>query len=168
MPILYKDIKAIEGIPFKLIIIMLILAIALPLIWAGLENYDRTQKENDLRNEIEFIITTIKFVYTSGENNSQSIDVNFGSGFATKVERVEIGDDKEGTYSSIRYKLSSSAKVTIIIDNPNIPVANKTTNGLDALIVGEGKHTLSFTAKSDYDFDDDGYNDLYIEVARMS
>ena len=92
MPILNKDNKAVEGIPLKLIIGALILAIALPLIWAGFENYDRTQKENDLRNEIEFVITTIKFVYTSGENNSQLIDVNFKSGFTAKVEKVEIGD----------------------------------------------------------------------------
>ena len=168
MRIFVKDDNAVEGIPFKLIIIVLILAISLPLIWTGLERYDRTQKESDLRNEIEFIITTIKFVYTSGEYSSQAIDVNFASGFAAKVERVEIGDGRDGIYSSIRYKLSNSRKMTIIIDNPNIPVANKTTQGIDALIVGEGRHTLLFTAKSDYDFDEDGYDDLYVEAAKVT
>jgi hypothetical protein len=167
MPILYKDIKAVEGIPLKLIIIVLILAIALPLIWTGLENYDRTQKENDLRNEIEYIITTIKFVYTSGENNSQLIDVNFESGFTTKVERVEIGDEKAGLWSTIRYKLNNRPEVTIIINNPDIPVANKTAHGLDALIIGEGMHKLLFTARSDHDLDDDGFNDLYVEVSSV-
>ena len=157
--------NAVEGIPLKLIIIALILVIGLPMIWVGLENYDRTQKENYLKNEIEFIITTIKFVYTNGENNFQLIDVDFESSFATKVERVEIGDGKDGLWSTIRYKLSNRPKVTMVIEDPNIPVANKTDNGPDALIVREGKHSLLFTAKSDYDFDDDGYNDLYVEVA---
>ncbi len=167
MPIFKKDDSAVEGIPFKLIIVVLILAISLPLIWTGLANYDRTQKENDLRGEIEFMIITIKFVYTGGEGNSQSIEVNFQSGFSTKVERVEIGDDKDGIYSSIRYKLSNSRKETMIIANPNIPVANRTADGLEALIVGEGKHTLLFTARSDYDFDEDGNNDLYVEAAKV-
>ncbi len=167
MPFFEKDDNAVEGIPLNLIIILLILAIALPIIWAGLSTYDRTQKENDMRNEIEFIIITIKFVYTNGESNSQQIDVNFDSSFATKVERVEIGGPTKSLWSTIRYKLSGSSKQTIIIENPNIPVANKTDSGLDALEVGEGRHSLLFTARSDYDFNEDGRNDLYVEVASV-
>jgi hypothetical protein len=159
------DEDAVEGIPFNLIIIVFVLAIAVPMIWSGLSNYDRTQKENDLRSEIEFIISTIKLVYTSGEGNSQRMDVDFSSSFATKVERVWIGDDKDGLWSTIRYKLSGYSKETIVIQNPNVPVANKTIDGLDAFILGEGSHSLLFTAKSGHDFDDDGRNDLYVEVA---
>ena len=162
-----KDDNAVEGIPLNLIIVLLVLAIALPIIWAGLANYDRTQKENDIRNEIEFIITTIKFVYTGGEGNSQLIDVDFDSSFATKVERVEIGGSTKSLWYTIRYKLSGNSKQTIIIENPNIPVVNKTDSGLDALEVGEGRHSLLFTARSDHDLDDDGRNDLYVEVASV-
>lgn len=163
-----RDEFAVEGIPLNLIIIVLILAIALPIMWVGLVNYDNTQKENEIRSEIEFMITTIKFVYTSGENNSQKINVDFGSSFATKVEGVEIGDDLDGLWSTIRYKLSNGPKVTMVIEDPNIPVANRTQNGPEALILGDGSHTLLFTARSGYDFDDDGFNDLYVEVARVS
>jgi hypothetical protein len=56
----------------------------------------------------------------------------------------------------------------MVIDDPNIPVANRTINGPDTLTLGEGRHTLLFVARSDYDFDDDGSNDLYVEVARVS
>jgi hypothetical protein len=159
------DEDAVEGIPFKLIIIVLILAIALPMIWSGLSSYDRTQKENDIKSEIDFIITTIKLVYTSGEDNSQQIDVDFTSSFATKVERVWIGDGTKNLWSTIRYKLSDSSKKTIVIQNPNVPVANITTSGLDAFVVGEGSHSLMFTARTGYNFDDDSRNDLYVEVA---
>lgn len=163
-----KNEYAVEGIPLKLIIIVLILAITIPLIWTTLVTYDRIQKENDIRNKIEIIITTIKFVYTNGEGNSEKRTIDFSSSFATMVERVEIGDKADGPFlNTIRYKLSDSPMVTVIIDNPNIPVAHKTSSGLDALELGEGEHTLQFTARSDYDFDSDGYDDLYVEVAQV-
>jgi hypothetical protein len=163
-----REDYAIEGIPLNLIIIVLALAITLPIIWLGLVNYDKIQKENDIRNEIEFMINTIKFVYTNGENNSQKIDVNFQSSFATRVEEVEIGDEPGGLWSTIRYKLSNGPKNTMVIEDPNIPVANITLDGPDTLNLGEGRHMLLFTARSDYDFDNDGDRDLYVEVARVS
>jgi hypothetical protein len=159
-----KDDNAVEGIPFKLIILVFILAISLPMIWSGLANYDRTQKENDLRVEIEFIISTIKLVYTGGENNSQLIDVDFTSSFATKVERVLIGDGTRNLWSTVRYKLSNGAMRTIVIQNPNIPVVNRTSGGFEAFEVGEGTHSLLFTAKTHYNLEGDGRNDLYVEV----
>jgi hypothetical protein len=155
---------AVEGIPFKMIIIVFILAIGFPMIWSGLANYDRSQKENDLKSELEFVITTIKLVYTSGVGNSQQIDVDFTSSFATKVEKVWIGGGTKDLWSTIRYKLSGSSKRTVVIQNPNIPVADNAPGGLDEFVLGEGRHTLRFTANATHNLDDDSRKDLYVEV----
>jgi len=157
--------EGVEGIPFKLIIIVLIMALSIPLIFGGLENYDRTQTENDFRNELEFLITRAKQVYFGGTGNADNVEVNFRNSLFTRIEYIEIGDGPEGIWSSIRYKLNHKGVETIVIEHPNIPLAYNDNGNFKSLEIGSGRFTIHLECRDDKDFTDDGYNDLYVEVS---
>jgi hypothetical protein len=162
-----KDQRGVEGIPLKLIIIIVILAVTIPITFKGLESYDRTQTERNLRSELEFLSTNIKQVYLNGMGNAVDVEVDFADGMMTKIERVQIGDSLDGIYSSIRYKLNYKSTEFIVIKNPNIPVGKYSESEFGPLILGSGKHTIHLECKQGIDFDDDGTGDMYVEVFRV-
>lgn len=162
-----KDQRGVEGIPLKLIIIIVILAITIPITWKGLESYDRAQTERNLRSELEFLSTNIKQVYLNGMGNAVDVKVDFANGMMTKVERVQIGDSLDGIYSSIRYKLNYKGTEFMVIKDPNIPVGNYSESEFGPLVLGSGRHTIHLECKQGKDFDDDGTEDMYIEVSRV-
>ncbi len=159
--------SGVEGIPLKLIIVMVILAITIPATWKGLESYDRSQTENNLRSEIEFLSTHMKQVYLNGIGNAQNVDVDFKDGMMTKIEWIKIGDTVEGIWSSIRYKLSHKGDDFFLIKNPNMPVGNVSDGEIGPLKIGAGRHTIHLECREGFDFDDDGAQDMYVEVSRM-
>jgi hypothetical protein len=157
----------VEGIPLKLIIVMVILAITIPATWKGLESYDRSQTENNLRSEIEFLSTHIKQVYLNGIGNAQDVEVDFRDGMMTKIEWIKLGDTVEGIWSSIRYKLSHKSDDFFLIKNPNMPVGNVSGGEIGPLKIGAGRHTIHLECREGFDFDDDGTEDMFVEVSRV-
>ncbi len=162
-----KDQNGVEGIPLQLIIILVILAITIPIIFKGLESYDRAQTEGNLRSEIEFLSLNIKQVYLNGMGNAVDVEVDFANGMMTKIEMVQIGDSLDGIYSSIRYKLNYKGTEFMVIKDPNIPIGNFIDSQFGPLILGPGKHTIHLECREGIDFDDDGTGDMYIEVRRV-
>ncbi|UCG68134.1 MAG: hypothetical protein JSV09_09925 [Thermoplasmata archaeon] len=167
MPRFALDEEGVEGIPLKLIIVVVIVAITVPLAWKGLESYDRIQTENNLRAELEFLSTNIKQIYLNGIGNAQDVNVDFVDGMMTKIERIEIGDTIEGISSSIRYKLNYKDTEFIIIENPNVPLGNMDQDEIRPLSMGSGRHTIHIECKEGLDFDDDGVKDMYVEVSKV-
>lgn len=166
--VISRDEAGVEGIPLKLIIVMVIVAITVPVAWKGLESYDRSQTETNLVMEIDFLVAHIKQVYLSGMGNARDVDVDFSGGLVTSVERIEIGDSEDGVWSSIRYKLGHENSRFVLIKNPNIPIARVNEDDVGPLVVGPGRHTLRLETRSDRDFDSDGQEDLYVEVSQVA
>ncbi|UCE74592.1 MAG: hypothetical protein JSV56_02520 [Methanomassiliicoccales archaeon] len=166
MPRFHKNEEGVEGIPLKLIIVLVILAITIPITWKGVESYDRSQTESNLRSELDYLSAHIKQVYLNGIGNALDVEVDFRNGMMTRIEKVEIGDSTEGIWSSIRYKLSHKGTEFIIIKNPNIPIGNVSKGEIGPLITNAGKHTIHLECKSGFDFDDDGADDIYVEISR--
>lgn len=156
-----------EGIPLKLIIVMLIMAITIPAAFKGLESYDRIQTENNLRMEIDFLSSNIKQVYLNGLGNAQDVDVDFKDGIMTSVTEIKIGDAVDGIWSTIRYKLSHKNTEIILIKNPNIPIGYVSQGEVAPLSLGEGSHTIHLECKEGFDFDSDGTKDMYVEVTKV-
>jgi hypothetical protein len=161
------DKKGVEGIPLKLIIVLLIMAITIPITWRGLETYDRAQTENNLRSELEFLSTNIKQVYLSGVGNAKEVEVDFDNGIMTKIDWIEIGDSVSGLWSTIRYKLGFKGREFIIIKDPNVPLGNLSDGDIGPLILGAGKQKIRLECREGLDFDDDGTGDMYIEVTKV-
>jgi hypothetical protein len=161
------DDNGVEGIPLKLIIVLVIVAITVPLAWKGLESYDRIQTENNLRGELEFLSTNIKQIYLNGVGNAQDVNVDFTDGMLTRIERIEIGDTIDGISSSIRYKLNHKRTEFLVIENPNVPLGNMSQGQIGPLSLGSGSHTIHLECREGLDFDDDGVKDLYVEVSKV-
>jgi hypothetical protein len=161
------DKGGVEGIPLKLIIVMVILAITIPTTWSGLESYDRFQTENNLRSELDFLSANIKQVYLSGLGNAQEIEVNFKNGMMSKVENIKIGDTLDGIWSAIRYKLNHESMRILIIKNPNVPMGNEIQGRFHGLELGSGKHTIRLECKEGPDFDGDDTKDMFVEVSKV-
>jgi hypothetical protein len=119
-----SDKEGVESIPLKLIIVILILAIIIPSFFMGLATYSNAQAENDIRSEIERIISTIKQTNNGDEGTSFSLTVNFQEGIFKRLEYVKIGDkigEHGGSYPSVvRYKFHGENIRYMIIENPNI------------------------------------------------
>jgi hypothetical protein len=167
MSILHDE-AGVEGIPLKLIIVLVIVAITVPVAWKGLESYDRSQTESNLVLEIDFLAANIKQVYLNGVGNARNVEVDFSDGMMTSVERIEIGDSEQGVWSSIRYKLEHKGSQFVLIKNPNIPVTHVNHEDIGPLVVGPGRHTIHLETKKGYDFDSDGVEDLFVEVSRVA
>jgi hypothetical protein len=163
-----RDEAGVEGIPLKLIIVLVIVAITVPVAWKGLESYDRSQTETNLVMEIDFLAANIKQVYLNGMGNARDVEVDFSDGFVTSVERIEIGDSEDGVWSSIRYKMAHKNSQFVLIKNPNIPIAHVSQEDAEPLVVGPGRHTIHLETKKGYDFDSDGTEDIYVEVSRVA
>jgi hypothetical protein len=159
--------EGVEGIPLKLIIVMVIMAITIPAAFKGLESYDRFQTENNLRSELDFLSANIKQVYLNGLGNAQDVDVNFQDGMMAKVEEIKIGDSIDGKWSTIRYKLNHKNTVIMLVKNPNIPIGYVNHDEITPLSLGEGRHTIHLECKEGFDFDSDGAFDMYVEVSRV-
>jgi hypothetical protein len=167
MPELSIKEDGVEGIPLKLIIVMVIMAITIPTAFKGLESYDRIQTENNLRSELDFLSANIKQVYLNGIGNAQDVNVDFRNGIMSKVEEIKIGDSIDGIWSTIRYKLSHKSIEILLIKNPNIPIGYVSSGEVDALVLKDGQFTIHLECKEGFDFNDDGTQDMYVEVSRV-
>ena len=161
------DKGGVEGIPLKLIIVMVIMAITIPATFRGLESYDRFQTENNIRSELDFLSANIKQVYLSGLGNAQDVEVDFKDGMMSKVEEIQIGDSEDGIWSAIRYKLSHKDTQILLIKNPNIPMGYEKRGEFHPLKLGAGKYTLHLECKEGPDFDSDDTKDMFVEVTQV-
>jgi uncharacterized protein (UPF0333 family) len=133
----------VEALPFKLIIIAVVMAVAIPLIYFGLQNYMRTQVENDISRELNNMISTIKQVYSGGNGSTSPVKVSFQNAILVKIEYIKIGDalGYPNQYR-IRYKLAGEAEKSRSIF-PNIAVTNH--NGDGPLVLHADFYELIFT-----------------------
>lgn len=159
--------NGVVGIPLKLIIVIVILAITIPATFKGLESYDRFQTENNIRSEIDFLAANIKQVYLSGLGNAQDVDVDFNDGMMSKVEEITLGDSIDGIFTAIRYKLSHRSSQIMLLKDPDVPIGYEEKGIFLPLQLGAGAHTIHLECKEGPDFDDDGSDDMFVEVTRV-
>ena len=156
---------AIESLPLKLIIIVIILGITLPMIYIGLKGADRTSTENNIRSEITAIKSMVQNLCNGGVGNADVMEVDFSDGLMTNLDYIKLGDNLNGYYVSvIKYKLSGGAEKIITIEYPEVAMTGP--DG-ETLVLLSSKYRLSFECmkSNTIDIDGDGtYNDLYILI----
>jgi hypothetical protein len=167
MPRISKEEKGVEGIPLKLIIVMVILAITIPATYKGLEAYDRFQTENSIRSELDFLALNIKQVYLNGLGNALDVEVDFRDGMMSRVEEVSLGGSKDGIQSAIRYKLSHENTQILLLKDPDIPMGYEENGRFYPLELGAGSHTIHLECKEGPDLDEDGFIDMFVEVSKV-
>ena len=120
---LRSDNSAVEGLPIKLIITAIVLAITVPIIFASLRSYDRASVEQQLASEIDRFIGLVQLTYTAGPGNSALIEFDVPSGTFTRVERISFGDAPGGAMISvIEYEIRGASPVPVVVESPNVPM----------------------------------------------
>jgi len=132
----------LEGLPFKLIIISLILALSIPIIVANWMSFDKQQTVTQLDSELDYFEAQIAQIYDGGLGlgNSKVLEINIREGTFTKIEYVEIGDGDLASIrgNSIRWKLNGEGEQVHMISD-GIPARSddgssfKLGHGLNAL-----------------------------------
>jgi hypothetical protein len=159
-----SDSEAVEGMPLRLIITMVVLAITIPLIFGSLRAYDRARTEQQLASEIDEFTIMAQLVYISGPGNSAVIEFNCPSGSFTTVESVKFGDVPGGNFSSvIRYTVRGSPEVNMVVKSPNMPMMSADDCTFE---IPSGNYEILVECESgSLDLNGDGYSDTFVRLS---
>lgn len=138
--------RGLEGLPLKIAIVVIVMAISSPIIYGSLRAYEAAKLESQMGSEASAIAELAKLLYTGGPGNAQQLTVNLRGGVTSRSDYMEIGDVPNGTYAScIRYRVRGLAMKTLLIEGPNVPMRG--SDG-EPLRMFEGKHSLMLECKS--------------------
>ena len=118
-------------LPFKLLIIAIVLAIVIPALFFGLRSYSRNQLESNVRSELQKLQDAIDGMVQTDVGSSDVVELNLDDGFIAELSHVKIGDVfRNGVLGTnretIRYKISGYREKFLIT---KIPVTNANRNG---------------------------------------
>jgi hypothetical protein len=120
--------KGLEGLPLKLVIISLILAMSVPIVVSNWMNHDREQTVNSIVSELSYLETSVKQLWNGGlgQGNSRILEITVRDGTFAKVERVEIGGEDPGSLEakSVRWKLKGEDEQLYIMSK-GIPMMSE-------------------------------------------
>jgi hypothetical protein len=114
---LRSDRAGVEGIPLQLLIIVIILGISLPVVFATWTTVDAASTDGRIQAEIERLATEVGQAYSYGPGTGLRVNrVDFSSGTFTAVEYVKLGDaPTKSTAALIRFKISGQGERTVIL-----------------------------------------------------
>jgi hypothetical protein len=140
--------RGLEGLPLKLVIVSLILAMSVPIVVSNWMNYDREQTVNLVVSELNYLETSVEQMWNGGLGigNSRVIEITVRDGTFAKVERVEIGGEDLGTIEakSIRWKLKGEDEQIYIVSK-GIPMTSEDDS---ALLLKHGLNKIYLEVKS--------------------
>lgn len=135
------DRNGLEGLPLKLVIVSLVVAISVPIVVSNWMNYDREQTVSLIVSELNYLETSIEQMWNDGlgRGNSRVIQITVRDGTFAKMERVEIGgeDLRSLKAKSIRWKLKGEDEQIYVISK-GIPLTSE-GNGVFPLKHGLNK-----------------------------
>jgi len=136
-------------LPSKLVIVTIIMAITIPVVFAGLNEYQEYQMKLDIEMELEKVVSKINTVHSGSHTTTDTVQISFSSRFMASVDFIEIGDnilphDKNNTgdvYSKlIRFRIKGESTQFLELD---CLATNKEFNG--PLLLGVGDYKLKLT-----------------------
>jgi len=134
-----RDDKGLLGMPFRLLIALVTLALIVPAVVGGWSSVDFIQTDQRIRAEITRVLSAAQSYLQAG-SGGESLHVSLHGGMFTRVEYVVFGDLPDQAYSrAVRYKLSGGERETIVARNPSVRLSS--LDGGDVALL-EGSYTL--------------------------
>ena len=135
----------LEGLPLKIAIVAVVMAISSPIIYGSLRAYEMGKLEGQMGSEASAIAELAKMLYLGGPGNAQQLTVNLRGGVTSSADYMLVGDTPDGTYEScILYRVKGMAEKTLLIESPNVPLRAEREAPLKML---EGRHSLMLECK---------------------
>ena len=134
------DDAAILGMPFRMLVGLVTLAIITPAVFGGWSTADYIQTEREVQVEISRVLTAAQRHLQAG-SGGEVIEVSLKGGTFTRVDYVIFGDEHDQSYSrAVRYKLSGGQETALTARNPSVPLGSP--DGGELRLV-EGAYRLS-------------------------
>ncbi len=163
-----RDLKrSEEGVmdyPFRLLIIMIVLGIAIPSMLSALSYYRTRSAEEQLSQEAEQIASAVESVFIQGENASVSLDVELPD----ETEYMRIGGPLSDSVDTraIYYKIQGESEDSILVSygRKSIPMSSPDNT---TFLIRDGTHELFIVKRAaGFDLSGDGIvgNDYYVEI----
>ncbi len=137
------DSKGLEGLPLKLLIVLLLISLSSPLVYESLHCHERTVAVENLKTLSERIRSVVLSAYVSGPGNVRTIDASIPASVDGEQAMIEIGGS-EGTLESlsIRAWIGEQKVSALYLQDP--PVRMCSEYG-DALTIHSPGSSLEFS-----------------------
>jgi hypothetical protein len=154
-----------EGMPLKLMIAAIVVAITVPLIFTSLRAYDYSSVEQQLLTEISEFCALVQSLFMMGPGNTALHEFRIPEGSFAKVDEVRIGDTLGGNRSNIiGFRLLGRTEKLTAIQDPCVPLSSRDN---DSLILSAGIKKIRLECvQSLFDLNDDGFTpDAYLMLS---
>ena len=126
-PRLLRDRVAVVDMPFKLLLSVVLMALAAAVLLPALSAYQRTEFEGRVRLTVAEISSAARAVYTS-PGSSRTVAIDLPPSFGISLERLSIGacqDDGLGDMAIIQWKLSkgSGGRAAVLATGGPVPMS---------------------------------------------
>jgi hypothetical protein len=109
---IHRDEKALLGMPFRLLIALVSIALVVPAVMSGWSSVDYVQTDQRVRSEIARVLTAAQRYLQAGSGGV-------------------FGDSAGHAYSRfVRYKLSGGDEQLVTVRNPSVPISSTDGGGL--------------------------------------
>jgi hypothetical protein len=127
-----RDRSALEGMPLKLVIISMMIALAVPSVYAALGNFQDVTETNTLKNKAEEIASIVQDLVMRGPGNQRTVTVSVPSDGSF----LTIGGTTRSEMMSIGYGVKGGEIIRYYLTDPNVLFITPETKGL--VIEGPG------------------------------
>ena len=129
------DRRGIEGLPLQLMIVAIVAGITAPVVYAGLDAYDRGQVESRVRGELTRLARAAQQYRLAG-GGAETLHLDLRGGYFVPLEWVVIGDRPGGPFQNIvRYRVGGDNRA-IVVERPPVSMAGPDGAAL-SLVAGE-------------------------------
>ena len=120
MPRLVNNRKgAMEGMPLELLVLVIVMALAIPATWNFAEMYVRNQTENELVGELDSLVKLIGIVGGGEIGNKRMIEMDLEGHPLARIDYVKIGGSP-GESSYLRYRINGGQESLISLDGYHV------------------------------------------------
>ena len=138
-PSIHGDEEALLGMPYRLLIALISIALVVPAVLSGWSSVDYLQADQRVRTEIGRVLSAAQRYLQAG-SGGEIIEIVLEGGTFTRVEYVVFGDSSGQAYSRMaRYRLSGSEEQLVAARNPSVAIGLPSGGGLKLY---EGRYSI--------------------------
>ncbi len=135
------DRRALEGMPFRLLIMALLISLTVPVVMSSVESYERATARSVMAAEAGHVVVAVEEVMSSGEGNRRIVSISVPQSADRFLLAIEIGGALGSTSSlSVRCTCDGVPFKTLV---PESPPARMVSAGGEALRLDAGEHLLA-------------------------
>src|SRR3989449_10815561 len=135
----HADAGGIEGLPLQLLIVVIVAGITAPVVYAGLDAYDRGQVDTRVQGEV-LRLTRAAQQYAIAGGGAETLTLDFRGGLFVSVTYVWIGDRPGGSFANVvRYRISGEGERVVLVERPAVSLAGPDNR---TLALGPGTYEI--------------------------